>query len=139
MGIRAVTGSALGAIIGAALWVYVGYVSGYEISIVSILVGLMAGAGACQGSRGKGGTAAGVMAVIFSVIAIVAARMVIEGMLNHEQPDHAVILEPDGPDLMGLIFILIAVPTAYKIGSGTAFSGQPRSADSANDDESTGN
>jgi hypothetical protein len=113
--------SASGALLGAAIWIGVGYMSGYEIGLVAVVVGLMAGAGACKGSRGEGGQSAGVLAAILAIGAIAIARLVTFFMFSND-PN----IEYEGSLLSPLdfLFIVIAAMTAYKAGSGRAFAGQ---------------
>lgn len=77
---RTLAGGALGAVAGCGLWIGVAWVTGYEIGILAIIVGLTIGIGTALGAQGRAGTAGGIAAGAMTVVAIVVARGVVVQM-----------------------------------------------------------
>ncbi len=69
---RAVLGGAVGGIVGAGLYYAVLAVTGYEIGLVAIVVGLLVGFGVRWGSGGVGGRGYQALAVAITYVAIVS-------------------------------------------------------------------
>jgi len=81
----ALVGSLLGAAIGCAAWVGVGYASGSEWGILAVGVGLAVGIGAAMGAKGRAGVPGGVAAALITILAIVAARYTLLQVRINEQ------------------------------------------------------
>lgn len=122
--------SAIGAAVGAAVWVVVVNFTGYEIGWIAWGLGFAAGAGMAFGHEDNDGTMAGIIAGAISILGIVGAKFVIFEQLKSDIAAAGVTLEAleaftgesiTFGSLFGPIdglFILLAVASAYKIGSG---------------------
>jgi hypothetical protein len=75
--VNALAGGTVGALVGAAAWIAVGYFTGYELGILAVGVGIAAGIGVAVGAQGKAGTQGGILAAICAMFAIVGARYVL--------------------------------------------------------------
>ena len=89
---RFVRGGALGAVAGAAgslVYFAVGYLTGYEFSLLAILVGWLVGTGVRRGSGGRGGFAYQALAVVLTYVAIASTSVpaIVTG-LREEMADH---------------------------------------------------
>jgi hypothetical protein len=73
----AVAGGGVAALLSAAVWVGIGYLTGYQLGILALGVGLACGIGVAMGTRGHAGTAGGMIAAVWAVVAIVGARFVV--------------------------------------------------------------
>ncbi len=60
---------------GAAVWVGVAHTTGYELTILAVVVGGSAGFGMGLGVKGRGGAPAGVLAAAAAVVCIVGAKL----------------------------------------------------------------
>jgi hypothetical protein len=67
-------GGAAGAGVGAALWAGIVIGTGYQVGYVAIGVGALCGIGTAIGSRGQTGMMTGVIAVLFTVLAICGGK-----------------------------------------------------------------
>ena len=122
--------SAIGAALGAALWFAVVLFTGYEIGWIAWGLGFSAGAGMAIGHDDPDGTMAGILAGAISIVGILGAKFLIFEHLKSQvaevgiSPDvlSEIVGEPfTFGSLFGPIdelFILLAVGSAYKIGSG---------------------
>jgi hypothetical protein len=124
--------SAIGAAIGAAIWAGVAIATQYEIGWIAWGLGALAGAGMALGHEDKDGTAAGVTAAGISLAGILVAKVAIyqyfTGMIEDSGVPLAMLEQLSGESLgfgsmfspMDGLFFLLAVGTAYKLGSGQA-------------------
>jgi len=124
--------SAIGAAIGAAVWVGVVVVTDYEIGWIAWGLGAAAGAGMAMGHEDDDGTMAGIIAAGISILGIVAAKFFIFEYLKSQLAEIGITLDDLGEVAAGVftftslfgpidaLFILLAVGSAYKIGSGQA-------------------
>lgn len=122
--------SAIGAGIGAAVWYGVVVAIGYEVGWIAWGLGLAAGAGMAIGHEDDDGTMAGVMAAGMAILGILAAKFAVLQHISSKLAEVGLSLEAAGTlvgepitfgSLFGPIdglFILLAVASAYKIGSG---------------------
>jgi hypothetical protein len=129
---RGVLYSVIGAAIGAAIWAGVAIGTHYEIGWIAWGLGALAGAGMALGHEDKDGTAAGITAAGISLAGILAAKFIIYQYLTGMIADAGIPLEMleqvAGEELgfgsmfspMDGLFFLLAVGTAYKLGSGQA-------------------
>lgn len=124
--------SAIGAALGAAVWVGVVIATDYEIGWIAWGLGAAAGAGMAMGHQDKDGSMAGIVAAGISILGILAAKLFVFEHLKSQLAELglslAVLGERTGEtftftSVFGPIdglFILLAVCSAYKIGSGQA-------------------
>ena len=132
--------SAIGAAMGAAIWVAVVYATGLEIGYIAIGLGFAAGAGMAAGHEDNNGTIAGMVAGGISILGIVGAKFFIyqhlatmtlgsdtfealgENAAEYEIAMNLALQESISfADMFGPIdglFILFAVASAYQVGSG---------------------
>lgn len=84
---RALLWGSAGAIAGAAAWMAVTRLTGYEIGFVAIIVGLLVGHGVKKGADGRGGILYQLLAVFLTYLAIVSTYVpyVVEGMNDAER------------------------------------------------------
>src|SRR5687768_2424976 len=73
----ALLGGLLGALLSGAVWVGIGYATGYEIGFLAIGVGFACGAGVAMGTKGHAGTNGGLLAAVLAIGSILGARYVI--------------------------------------------------------------
>lgn len=62
----------VGAIAGAALWITITRLTGYEIGLIAIVVGFLVGVGVKKGASGRGGWQYQTLAVVLTYLAIVS-------------------------------------------------------------------
>lgn len=122
--------SALGAALGAIVWVVVVLFTGYEIGWIAWGLGFASGAGMAIGHEDDDGTTAGIVAAGISTLGIVGAKFFIFEHMTSQMAEMGISLEALGtlvgePITFGTLFgpidglfILLAVASAYKIGSG---------------------
>lgn len=72
---KGVLGAFAGGIAGGALWVGVAYATGYELSLLAIVLGGAVGFGMGMGNQGRGGAPAGVLAAIIALVCICGAKL----------------------------------------------------------------
>ncbi len=128
---RALLGGGVGGIVGAGIYYAVLAVTGYEIGLVAIVVGLLVGSGVRWGSGGVGGRGYQVLAVAITYVAIVSTYVPI---LIEEIPEvevttgaflAAVVLILAIPflggvqNLMGILIIGIALHQAWRVNANT--------------------
>lgn len=117
------------AVAGAAIWYAVRQVTGFEVGLIGIVVGLMVGVAVRKGSRGWGGWPYQTLAMVLTYLAIVATYvpLLLKGI---GAPEHAVTLPlviyvfvfacavpflAGAQNFMGWIIIGIALYQAWKI------------------------
>jgi len=90
--VRALGLGAGAAVLGAALWTAVVQLTGYELGLIAIVVGLLVGGAVRMGTRGRGGHIYQVMAVGLTYLAIVASYVpyVIQGLEQAVAAEQAV-------------------------------------------------
>ncbi len=122
--------SAIGAALGAVLWVVVVMITGYEIGWIAWGLGFAAGAGMAIGHEDDDGTTAGIVAAGISILGILGAKFFVFEHLKSMLENAGISLElaeqiAGEPITFGSLFgpidglfILLAVASAYKIGSG---------------------
>lgn len=71
---KGVLGALVGGAIGGAIWAGAAYFSGWELSLLAIVVGGAAGFGMGMGNKGRGGAMAGVLAACVTVACIFGAK-----------------------------------------------------------------
>src|SRR5881394_4071515 len=76
-GFGSFAGALVGAIIGCAVWTGVAWLTGYEIGVLAIGLGLACGIGAAIGAKGRAGTSGGVIAALTAMFAIIVARGIV--------------------------------------------------------------
>ncbi len=81
----ALIGATVGAALGAGIWAGVALATNYEIGYVAILVGVISGLGAYFGARGDSGMLTGLLAVIASIVAIVAGKYIVVSQIVDKQ------------------------------------------------------
>ncbi len=89
----------LAAIVGAAIWIGIVRVTGYEIGLVAIGVGILVGTAVRRGSGGRGGWGYQTLAVVLTYSAMVAYYVpyVIDG-LRRGSAEHAASETTPAPD-----------------------------------------
>ena len=124
--------SAIGALLGAGVWAGVAVATNYEIGWIAWGLGALAGAGMALGHDDKDGTAAGITAAGISIAGILAAKFFIyqhfKGIIDESGVPLEMLEQMSGESLgfgamfspMDGLFFLLAVGTAYKLGSGQA-------------------
>lgn len=90
----------LAAFAGAALWGGVIWLTGYELGLIAIVVGLMVGAAVKAGSGGRGGRRYQVMAVMLTYLSVSLAYvpLVIEGFRQAAQEQAAAQVDPEAAE-----------------------------------------
>lgn len=73
----AILGGAAAGLLGAAVWVGVGYATGYELGFLAWGVGLACGIGVAIGTKGQAGTAGGLLAAAIALVTIIGSRFVL--------------------------------------------------------------
>jgi hypothetical protein len=141
--------SFIGAMIGAGVWVGIIIATGYEIGYVAWGLGGAAGVGMAAGHEDDDGTTAGLIASVMAIVGIFAAKLFAFEHIKSNFAEYAFEGEElEGVDTAQLaevsqqlgelfaqeitfmsmfapidaLFILLAVGTAYKLGSGQATS-----------------
>ena len=124
--------SVIGALIGAGVWAGVGIATNYEIGWIAWGLGALAGAGMALGHDDKDGTAAGITAAGISIAGILAAKFFIyqhiAGMIEDSGVPLEMVEKLSGESFsfgamfspIDGLFFLLAIGTAYKLGSGQA-------------------
>lgn len=133
--------SAIGAAVGAAVWVGVAIGTGYEIGWIAWGLGFAAGVGMAFGHEDDDGTTAGIVAGGVSIVGILGAKFALFQYLKSQMLDAGGAFAELGGEAEALqgaleqlfeqqvtfgamfspidgLFILLAVASAYKIGSG---------------------
>ena len=139
--------SGIGALLGAGVWVGIAIATGYEIGWIAWGLGAAAGVGMAVGHEDDDGTTAGLIAAAMSIVGILAAKVMCFEHLKSLIGDFSVELvegiegadAAQGEQLARLgeifneqltfasmfspydaLFFLLAVGSAYKLGSGQA-------------------
>lgn len=114
-------------LIGAVIWAFITYVTDYELGLIAILLGIMAGAGAVRGGRTPqsqivGASAAGVCYFVAQVLVVFA---VVFGKDSGPSADLSNLVAIVGiilPEIvketfssMGVLFLGIAIYEGYRI------------------------
>lgn len=122
-----------GALIGAVAWVVIAIFTGYEIGWIAWGLGALAGLGMAVGHEDQDGTMAGIIAAAMAVVGILAAKGMIYDQLYRELAELGITADQiaELEAVMGEsisfsamfgpidgLFILLAVGSAYGIGSG---------------------
>lgn len=96
---------AVAAVLGAAVWLAVTRLTGYEIGLIAIAVGFLVGSGVLLGSRQRGGVPYQVLAVVLTYTAICATYVpaVLEAM---REGGSAVTGAPELAFAMGIAYAL---------------------------------
>jgi len=90
--LKGLPGGVVAGLIGAAIWAGIAYWSGYEIAYVAWVVGALVGIGVASGSNG--GTPAGGLAVVISVLAILGGKYAaVELVMKKELPRQSEMVE----------------------------------------------
>ena len=72
--LKGLAGALAGGLVGAAAWAAIGYFSNYEIGLIAVLVGVLAGTGMKIGAGGDTGPATGGVAVAVALGAILLGK-----------------------------------------------------------------
>jgi hypothetical protein len=90
----------LAALAGAALWGGVIWISGYELGVIAVVVGLMVGAAVKAGSGGRGGRLYQGMAVLLTYLAVSLAYvpLVIQGFREVAQEQETASAAPEAEE-----------------------------------------
>ena len=127
---RALLFGGLAAIAGAAVWMTVTLLTGYEIGFIAILVGLIVGAGVKKGARGRGGWLYQSLAVLLTYLAIVSTYVpaVYEGITQGIEEQRAEDADPDAAPIAAAsardeeaLPAFVAVPLRLTLVFGIAF------------------
>jgi hypothetical protein len=88
-GLRALVGGGAGGAVGALLYYAVARLTGYELGLIAIIVGLLVGFGVRWGSGGVGGRGYQILAVAITYMAIVStyAPFIIEAIRNQAKAE----------------------------------------------------
>jgi hypothetical protein len=122
--------SLAGALVGALVWFGVAWATNYEIGWIAWGVGVLAGAGMLVGYR-QTDTIAGILAAVISLVGILGAKiMVFAHALSQIDPEFRKMADSMGIQIGTMsdffessfgpidgLFILLAVASAYKIGT----------------------
>ena len=73
--VKAGLGAAAASVFGMALWIAVGYFTGYEVSYVAIVLGASTGFGALAAVSSRGNLATGAIAAVVAVLGIFGAKV----------------------------------------------------------------
>lgn len=95
--LRALAWGGLGAFAGAAIWMTITRITGWEIGLVAIVVGLLVGWGVRKGADGRGGWAYQSLAIALTYMAIVATYVpdVHKSLLEAQQLEAVAEVPPD--------------------------------------------
>jgi hypothetical protein len=87
----------LGGVAGAVVYFAVGYLTGYEFSLIAILVGWLVGTGVRRGSHGRGGFAYQALAVVITYVAIASTSIpaIVDGMREEIEKQEAAATQTD--------------------------------------------
>lgn len=87
-----------GAIVGTLIWYAVRRVTGYEIGLIAVVVGLVVGGAVRAGSGGRGGPGYQVLAILLTYFAISANYMpdLIQGFVERYKNDKTVVHSAPG-------------------------------------------
>lgn len=105
LSIRSLAGLAVG-ILGAAIWAYLSYSSGWELGYLAWAIGLAVGAAVHLGREGRGGLVAGAIAAGITLVAITAGKTASVMLLEDAGPDSEIqaasgdLLSLDEPELI---------------------------------------
>jgi hypothetical protein len=104
---RAVLGGGVGGIIGAGIYYAVLAITGYEIGLVAIVVGLLVGSGVRWGSRGIGGRGYQFLAAAITYVAIVSTYVpfFVEEARKQAQAEEPAVVEPEVEMTAGTFFL----------------------------------
>lgn len=96
---RATVFGIAGGVLGALIWFAVRRISGYEVGLIAIVVGLLVGGAVRAGSRGRGGRGYQILAVVLTYFAIAANYMpdLFEAMYKQYQQNHATAAQKAPP------------------------------------------
>lgn len=115
--LRAVLGGAVGGIVGAAIYYAVLAVTGYEIGLVAIVVGLLVGFGVRWGSGGIGGRGYQTLAAAITYVAIVSTHVpfFVEEARKHGEAAATAPAEPEAT--AGTLFLAVAAVILFVLAS----------------------
>ena len=107
---RAVLGGIVGGIVGAGIYYAVLAVTGYEIGLVAIVVGLLVGFGVRWGSGGIGGRGYQVLAAAITYVAIVSTYVpfFVEEARKQSEAVETAPVEPEVEVAAGTFFVALA-------------------------------
>src|SRR3990172_4839918 len=116
---RAVLGGAVGGIVGAGIYYAVLAVTGYEIGLVAIVVGLLVGFGVRWGSGGVGGRGYQVLAVAITYVAIVSTYVpfFVEEARKQIEAAETAPVEPEVEATARTFFVALAAVTLFVLAS----------------------
>jgi hypothetical protein len=117
---RAILGGALGGFVGAGIYYAVLAVTGYEIGLVAIVVGLLVGFGVRWGSRGIGGRGYQFLAAGITYVAIVSTYVPFffeEAQKQSEATETAAPAEPEVAVTAGEVAFALAALVAIVLAS----------------------
>jgi hypothetical protein len=81
----AIVGGAVAGTVGALIWAGIAYFTGYELGWIAWVVGGLVGFGVLVGSAGERSNAAGVVAVVVAVMALLGAKyMTVQMLLGND-------------------------------------------------------
>jgi len=95
--LRALVGGGIGGIVGAGIYYAVSALTGYEIGLVAIIVGLLVGFGVRWGSGGVGGRGYQALAVAITYLAIVSTYVpaIVEEIRKQPEAAETLAAEPE--------------------------------------------
>jgi hypothetical protein len=116
---RAILGGAVGGIVGAGIYYAVLVVTGYEIGLVAIVVGLLVGFGVRWGSGGVGGRGYQVLAVAITYVAIVSTYVpfFVEEARKQIEAAETAPVEPEVEATARTFFVALAAVTLFVLAS----------------------
>jgi hypothetical protein len=109
--LRALVGGGIGGIVGAAIYYAVLALTGYEIGLVAIVVGLLVGFGVRWGSGGIGGRKYQVLAVAITYVAIVSTHVpfIVEEARKQIESEESAAVEPEVEMTAGAAFMALGL------------------------------
>lgn len=115
-----VVGGLIGGAIGCGIWTAIAHFAQLEIGYVAWAVGGLAGAGCAMGAKGYAGATSGMLAAAIAVAAIVAGKyfatlMLLQKLGFGNVPTEVWFFKMF--DFFDILWAVLAVGTAYKVGS----------------------
>lgn len=117
--VRALLGGAVGGIVGAGIYYAVLALTGYEIGLVAIVVGLLVGFGVRWGSGGVGGRRYQVLAAAITYVAIVSTYIpfFVEEFQKQNEATETAAVEPEVEVTAGTFLLALAAVILFVLAS----------------------
>lgn len=88
-------GSLLGGVIGAIVWMLVGYFTRYELGFIAWGIGFLAGLGMALGTSGRGSWRTGLAACAVAVLCVMGGKLGVASMEVHRYTEEATTITDD--------------------------------------------